>query len=622
MTKCTRMSAAVAIVAGLFGWVLNPTTAAAEWNNWSSHGGVIVGTPSCVNWGPNRIDCFARGSDNQMHQRFWDGTSWGGWAPIGGDLAGDPTCVGWGPGRIDCFARTSTNAIAHRAFNNGWQAWETFANTASADVSCTAWNGRRRMDCFSRNASGMLVQRTLENGSWGSWEDRGGSIAGTPDCVSWEENRLDCFARGTSGSLQHWWWERLPSAQIDTGWEDLRRAVKEEPSCVSWSAGRLDCFVRGIDDAMHHWWWQKASTSGWESKGGTLRGAPSCTSWGPNRLDCFVRGATNGLEHLWWDNGWGSWEILGNTIQDRPNCTSWGPNRIDCFARASDNTMQHLWWNPGLTGYEVRQSPVAIIGPNQPGSSSIECPSDKVALGAGYKIERDNDRIEQLLFERRVQITKAAPVWPASGNKSAVVEIVNYNDQPAKLTVFAVCVHRQSWMRILPSPGAFFDVSGASVASGKGRVPLSCGPGEVAIGGGLSTLTEGWFKSSAPKADGTGWNNEVIQSGFAVLLIAVPTLVCAPSLQVPQHMVARSGTAGFAGLQQTLREASCTKGMPLAAGVTDTTALTGINMVPVTLMPSNAAQTSWSSKIHNRDIFGGTNSVVAELLMVCAAASR
>lgn len=34
-------------------------------------GGVIDGAPAAVSWGPNRIDCFARGMDNHMWHKWW-----------------------------------------------------------------------------------------------------------------------------------------------------------------------------------------------------------------------------------------------------------------------------------------------------------------------------------------------------------------------------------------------------------------------------------------------------------------------------------------------------------------------------------------------------------------------
>ena len=112
---------------------------ASAWGGWESLGGVILGGPDCVSWGPNRIDCFAKGTDNAMYHRWWDGAAWGGWESLGGTILEAPDCVSWGPNRIDCFARGTDAAMHHR--------W---------------WDGT----------------------AWGGWESLGGIILDKPDCVA------------------------------------------------------------------------------------------------------------------------------------------------------------------------------------------------------------------------------------------------------------------------------------------------------------------------------------------------------------------------------------------------------------------------------------------------------
>jgi hypothetical protein len=128
---------------------------------WQRLGGVITSDISCTSWSSNRIDCFARGTDNAMYHRWWNGSSWLGWQNLGGVITTAPECVSWGSNRIDCFARGTDNAMYHR--------W---------------WNGS----------------------SWGGWQNLGGVITTRPECVSWGSNRLDCFARGTDNAMYHRWW--------------------------------------------------------------------------------------------------------------------------------------------------------------------------------------------------------------------------------------------------------------------------------------------------------------------------------------------------------------------------------------------------------------------------------
>jgi hypothetical protein len=54
-----------------------------------------------------------------MWHKWWDGSSWSGWenlgSPMGNGLRSKPTAVSWGPNRIDCFAKGQDNAM--------WRKW-------------------------------------------------------------------------------------------------------------------------------------------------------------------------------------------------------------------------------------------------------------------------------------------------------------------------------------------------------------------------------------------------------------------------------------------------------------------------------------------------------------------
>jgi len=83
------MRARIAVIAAaIIAAMVNATPASSEWFGWETLGGGIQEEPSCVSWGPNRIDCFARGTDNAMWHRWWDGSAWGGWESLGGVIQG------------------------------------------------------------------------------------------------------------------------------------------------------------------------------------------------------------------------------------------------------------------------------------------------------------------------------------------------------------------------------------------------------------------------------------------------------------------------------------------------------------------------------------------------------
>jgi autotransporter-associated beta strand protein len=170
-----------------------------------SLGGVLTSGPDVSSWASNRLDVFAKGTDNQLWHKWWDGASWNGWEPLGGQLTSDPTAVSWGPNRIDVFAKGTDNAL--------WHKW---------------WDGA----------------------SWNGWEPLGGVITSAPDVSSWGSNRLDVFARGTDNALWHKWWD----GSSWSGWELLGGALTSGPGAVSWGPNRVDVFYRGTDNSLMHRW--------------------------------------------------------------------------------------------------------------------------------------------------------------------------------------------------------------------------------------------------------------------------------------------------------------------------------------------------------------------------------
>ena len=84
------------------------------WSNWEDLGGVILGTPAAASWAANRLDTFARGTNNHMYHKWWDGHQWSGWEDLGGVIVAGPGAVSWGPNRIDTFAPGTNNHMFHK----------------------------------------------------------------------------------------------------------------------------------------------------------------------------------------------------------------------------------------------------------------------------------------------------------------------------------------------------------------------------------------------------------------------------------------------------------------------------------------------------------------------------
>ncbi|GGK63994.1 hypothetical protein GCM10011405_09940 [Rufibacter glacialis] len=265
-----------------------------------------------MSWGANRLDVFAKGTDNAVHHRWWNGSSWGGWESLGGIITSNISAVCWGPNRIDLFAKGTDNALYHK--------W---------------WNGS----------------------AWGGWESLGGAFVGDPVAVSWGGNRLDIFVRGTDNAMHHRWW----NGSSWGGWESLGGILTSNIAADCWGANRIDCFVRGTDNGLYHKWWNGSSWGGWESLGGVITSDPSVVSWSGNRLDVFAKGTDGAVWHRWWNgSSWGGWETLGGVITSEVSVTSWAPNRLDLFVRGTNNAMFHKWWNGSAWGPGVANQTLTV----------------------------------------------------------------------------------------------------------------------------------------------------------------------------------------------------------------------------------------------------------------------
>ncbi len=137
-----------------------PSPPNSNWSNWEDLGGILTSAPAAASWAPNRLDVFARGQNQALWHKYWDGSRWSDWEDLGGILTSAPAAVSWGPNRIDVFARGQNNHLWHKY-----------------------WNGSR----------------------WSNWQSLGGVITSEPAAVSWGPNRIDVFARGQNNHLWHIW---------------------------------------------------------------------------------------------------------------------------------------------------------------------------------------------------------------------------------------------------------------------------------------------------------------------------------------------------------------------------------------------------------------------------------
>ena len=221
---------------------------------------------NAVDSGPGVVDTgnggtiFFRGADGQLWMRWVGSTAEA--VPLGGQIIGEPDATTWGGGRIDVVARGTDNAVWHRWYDGGnWGPWESLGGGSFFSPSTVSWGGGR-LDVFVTGTDQQLWQKAWSPGGWTSWIPMGGGLSSAPDAAAWAPNRLDLVARGLDGALWHraWYGEW-------GGWESLGGQILGGGAAVSSTAGRLDIIVRGTDDTVFRKTWN-AGWTGWSPFGG------------------------------------------------------------------------------------------------------------------------------------------------------------------------------------------------------------------------------------------------------------------------------------------------------------------------------------------------------------------
>lgn len=289
--KTSNMLALLRSTAG----IPQPATPVTQWQ---SLGGSLTSHPAAAAWSGNRLDVFARGGDQALYHRWWDGTTWYGWERLGGVLTSAPAVAAWGPNRLDVFARGTDNAMYHL--------W---------------WDGAQ----------------------WNGWEPLGGVLSSAPTVAAWASNRLDTFVQGTDNAIYHLWWD----GSSWNGWENLGGASSGDPGASSWGAGRLDLFIRQPDGTMGHRWFNGAVWSGgWEWFAATLTAGPSATSSTPGEVDVTGTTPSHVPQRLLYDGAWQYWQPVGDTTTDSPAITALNSQTETVFIQGSDNALDWTSLSP------------------------------------------------------------------------------------------------------------------------------------------------------------------------------------------------------------------------------------------------------------------------------------
>lgn len=253
-----------------------------SWSVWENLGGELTSKITCCSWGANRLDLFALGAKNHCYHKQFDENGWSGWEPldkvftstseITPVFTSEITPVCWGPNRIDVFGLGTENQCLHNWYEDkSWGGWENLKGPISSPISAVSW-GANRLDLFALGLDNQCRHNWWGEKGWGGWEDLvEGTFTSMPVAVSWGSGRLDIFAVGTDNLMNHLWYEK----EWGSHWEkpgkdgpDKLKKFNSAPLVLSWAPGRLDIF--GLNDvATTTHMWYKSGWGNWEDQGKT-----------------------------------------------------------------------------------------------------------------------------------------------------------------------------------------------------------------------------------------------------------------------------------------------------------------------------------------------------------------
>jgi hypothetical protein len=206
---------------------------------WQGLGRGVFKSPITVeSWGSDRLDIFGVGSIRnqpfpiQMLHKAWANGEWHpspGWERLGGSFNSPPAVASWGPNRLDIFALGRDDQMFHKAWAEGrWHpsptTWEPLGGLFNSPPAVASW-GPNRLDIFALGRDDQMFHKAWAEGRWHpsptTWEPLGGLFNSPPAVASWGPNRLDIFALGRANQMLHKAWAEGRWHPSPTTWEPL-----------------------------------------------------------------------------------------------------------------------------------------------------------------------------------------------------------------------------------------------------------------------------------------------------------------------------------------------------------------------------------------------------------------
>ena len=283
----------------------------------------------------NSFGLFAKGTNDALWWKHWDGTTWTASKSLGGVLTAPPAATSPSNGAIDVFVRGSTGALYEKTTTNGgasWSSWSSLGGQLSAGTGPAAdARGPNSLDVFVQGTDHALWYKHWDGTTWSAWKSLGGVLTSSPAAASQSSGAIAVFARGSTGAL----YEKTTTNNGTSwsSWSSLggKLASGTGPAVDAQNANSLDVFVQGTDNALWHKSLSGSAWSAWGSLGGKLTSSPAATSPASGVIDVFVAAPTtaSGRRPITVGGPAGRPSAAYNAIITCPRCQYHDPSKFD-----------------------------------------------------------------------------------------------------------------------------------------------------------------------------------------------------------------------------------------------------------------------------------------------------
>lgn len=118
-----------------------------------------------------QLDVFDVGSNRQLRQKIWNGSSWSGWIYHGGTLTSAPSVASRQVGHLDVFVRGQDHAIYYKYLNStGWHGFYTLGGVLTSSPASTA-SSSSGVDLVALGTNRHIYERHYNGYNWSGWDD-------------------------------------------------------------------------------------------------------------------------------------------------------------------------------------------------------------------------------------------------------------------------------------------------------------------------------------------------------------------------------------------------------------------------------------------------------------------